>query len=480
VTPDSPLKPTSNEDRDATPRISAALGPWRRVLGREWSVRRAIRALPVLMWSLPVGVLIGMWAGGSLGAAVVIATALGWAGWSLARLLKAPALPHVAEILDLRGATQNRIATGLCFEHHDAAGVFERAAIQDGRRVLAGLTGRRLPAKTIAWPWRQGAAAVLVAVLVLFITVNPQSPEASQDTTLTSHTVALATTDTHVDSPLLRTDSSNRPTANRPAEEGAVSARSTWSPSPDRAEQHDQTSPGQTGAANAVTGGDASASPKAGEREAAPAPNRAADSMRHSSRPPVTAPGSREVGSPSENAMPSGAGRSGGASFSVKHNWIKNIRTASSSQAAADETESDQPEDDDVQDQQQRGGAQPAARDRNVAPSRQLGISGPKGPPGAGRGGPTPIKKSRGTAAMLLGVPTPEMVEGQSRPGPVQRSFRRVTPPQQDRAFLDMAGPVNDDAVWEMETQRWDEREFRFVSDYLTALRREPTDKPIR
>ncbi len=178
--------------------------------------------------------------------------------------------------------------------------------------------------------------------------------------------------------------------------------------------------------------------------------------------------------------MPSGTGRSGGASFSVKHSWNKNIRTASSSQVAADETQSDQPEDDEVEQQQQRGGAQPAARDRNVAPSRQLGISGPKGPPGAGRGGPTPIKKSRGTAAMLLGVPMPELVEGQSRPGPVQRSFRRVTPSQQDAGLIDTADPVNNDAVWEIGTRGWDEREARFVSEYLTTLRRETTDNPIR
>ncbi len=480
MTPDSLISATTKESRDAGSRIAAALGPWRRVLGREWTVRRAIRAVPVLMWSVPVGVLIGTWGGGPFGAAVVIATALGWAGWSLARLLKAPTLPHVAETLDMRGATKNRIATGLCFEHRGAAGVFERAAIQDGRRVLAGLAGRRLPAETIAWPWRQGAGAVLIAVLALFVADNPRSSEASKDTAPTSRTVAMATTDTHADSPPLRTDSSNRPTTNRSAEEGVDSARSASASSPDHAEQPDRTEPGRASAANAVAGGGAATSAGSGEREAEPALNHATDSMKLSSRPPSTSSGSREVGSPSENAMPSGAGRSGGVSFSVKHDWIKHMRTASSSQVAADETESDRPEDDDVQDQQQRGGAQPAARDRNVAPSRQLGISGPKGPPGAGRGGPTPIKKSRGTAAMLLGVPTPELVDGQSRPGPVQRSFRRVAPPQQEDEFLDMAGPVNDDAVWEMETQRWDEREARFVSDYLTALRREPTDKPIR
>lgn len=480
MTPDSPMKATTQEPRDGGSRIAAALGPWRRTLGREWAARRAIRAVPVLIWSVPVGVLVGMWAGVPLGAAVVIAAGLLWAGVSLARLWKAPALPHVAETLDLRGATKNRIATGLCFESRNAAGVFERAAIEDGRCALAHLAGRCLRAEPIVWPWRQGASAVLLAVLVILIADNTRSPDASQDTALIGHAVAMVTDDPRAESTPPRTDASNRPTAHHPAEESAGSARSASASSPDQAQQPDRTEPGRASTAHAAADGGAATSAGSGERQAEPAPNQAADAMRLSSRPPSTSSGSREVGSPSDNAMPSGAGRSGGASFSVKHDWIKHMRTTSSPPAAADETESDRSEDEDVQDQQQRGGTQPAARDRNAAPSRQLGISGPKGPPGTGRGGPTPVKKSRGTAAMLLGVPTPELVDGQSRPGPVQRSFRRVTPPRQDDAFLNLSGPVNTDAVWEMQTQRWDDREARFVSDYLAALRREPTDKPIR
>jgi hypothetical protein len=461
-------------------RLAAALGPWRRALGREWAARRAIRAVPMLIWSVPVGVLVGKWAGVPLGAAVVIASALAWAVWSLARLWKAPMLPHVAETLDLRGATKNRIATGLCFEHRGAAGIFERAAVADGRRALAGLAGRRLQAEPIVWPWRQGAAAVLLAALVMLIADDLRHPDAPQDTALAGHTVAMATDDPHAESTPPRTDASSRPTTHPLAEQGAGSARSASATAPDPAEQPDRTEPGRAGAAQAVAGGGAAPSAGSGERESESVPNTASEPTKSASRPPSTSPGSREAGSPSENAMPSGAGRSGGASFSVKNDWVKNMRTESNSQAAADETESDREEDDEVEDQPQRGGAQPASRDRNVAPSRQLGISGPKGPPGSGRGGPTPVKKSRGTAAMLLGVPTPELVEGQSRPGPVQRSFRRVTPPQQDDAFLNITGPVNEDPLREVQTPRWDEREASFVSEYLAALRRESTDKSIR
>ena len=472
MTPDSPNAATHTEKQ-----IAPALGKWQQTLGREWTVRRAISTVPWLIWSVPVAVLIGITAGMQLGIAVIILAALLWACWSLVQLLNPPTLPHVAETLDLRGSTKNRIATALCFEQRGTTDLFERAAIQDGNHALTALTQQQAQPEPNALPWRQSIAAALLAVVLL---LSPDIPSISHrlpdDAVTPGATVAISTTDEPADLTQPRTDSTNRPTTNRSTQQSAESTRSTRTTSPDQPKESDQTSPGRASAAHAAAGTGATASAGSGQRESESAPNQSQESNKPSSQSKKTSPGSREAGSPSDNAMPSGSGRSGGASFSVKNDWVKNIRTAASSQTSADETESDEPEDETVDDQQQRGGAQPAARDRNVAPSRQLGISGPKGPPGSGRGGPTPVKKSRGTAAMLLGVPTPELVEGQSRPGPVQRTFRRVTPPQQDDTTNETTGPINNDPVWQINTQRWDEREARFVSDYLAALRREPTE----
>jgi hypothetical protein len=69
----------------------------------------------------------------------------------------------------------------------------------------------------------------------------------------------------------------------------------------------------------------------------------------------------------------------------------------------------------------------PLGRDRNQSASRELSISG-DGPPADGRGGPTPPKKSRGTAALVLGVRLPDRVRGQSNPGTAKTSIEQVPP----------------------------------------------------
>ena len=71
---------------------------------------------------------------------------------------------------------------------------------------------------------------------------------------------------------------------------------------------------------------------------------------------------------------------------------------------------------------------QPSLKDRREAPSRELGISGDQGRPGTGRGGPTPPKKSRGTASLVLGVPVPDFVRGQLGPGPTKVTRERGRP----------------------------------------------------
>jgi hypothetical protein len=87
------------------------------------------------------------------------------------------------------------------------------------------------------------------------------------------------------------------------------------------------------------------------------------------------------------------------------------------------------PPTDEVEQNQQRGGLRASLLDRRAAASRELGITGPKsGRPGTGRGGPTPRKKSRGTASMIVGVPVPDFLAGQRRPGPFISSDSRAAP----------------------------------------------------
>jgi hypothetical protein len=107
------------------------------------------------------------------------------------------------------------------------------------------------------------------------------------------------------------------------------------------------------------------------------------------------------------------------------HSWSQHER---SGEGASDEAEADEEVEDESDTSRQRGGIQPSLKDRNESPTRDLGISGEEGPPGTGRGGPTPPKKSRGTASLVLGVPVPDFVRGQVGPGTTKIMQEQVVP----------------------------------------------------
>jgi hypothetical protein len=109
----------------------------------------------------------------------------------------------------------------------------------------------------------------------------------------------------------------------------------------------------------------------------------------------------------------------------VSHSWAQRSQTA---EGEPEEAEGEEEVEDESESSTQRGGIQPSLKDRQEAPSRELGISGEQGPPGTGRGGPTPPKKSRGTASLVLGVPVPDFVRARLGPGTTKITHERVEP----------------------------------------------------
>ncbi len=87
----------------------------------------------------------------------------------------------------------------------------------------------------------------------------------------------------------------------------------------------------------------------------------------------------------------------------------------------------DEPIEDETEEQQQRGGVMPMRRQDQRPAARELSISG-DGPPDQGRGGPTPPKKSRGTASLVLGLRLPDQVRGQPNPGTAKTSIEQIPP----------------------------------------------------
>ena len=90
----------------------------------------------------------------------------------------------------------------------------------------------------------------------------------------------------------------------------------------------------------------------------------------------------------------------------------------------------DEPVEDETDEQEQRGGITPMKRQDQRPAARELSISG-DGPPDQGRGGPTPPKKSRGTASLVLGLRLPDQVRGQPNPGTAKTSMEQIPPRRQ-------------------------------------------------
>ncbi len=95
-----------------------------------------------------------------------------------------------------------------------------------------------------------------------------------------------------------------------------------------------------------------------------------------------------------------------------------------------EDLEDDEEVDDEFDNSDARGGVQPHLRDRRPPVNRDLGIGfgNQKNPDANGRGGPSELKKSRGVASLVLGVPIPDHVKGRPNPGKTKITQERVEP----------------------------------------------------
>ncbi|HHI68468.1 MAG TPA: hypothetical protein ENJ97_03990 [Planctomycetes bacterium] len=123
--------------------------------------------------------------------------------------------------------------------------------------------------------------------------------------------------------------------------------------------------------------------------------------------------------------MAAGTSRMGGNFSPVTHSWKTLDRGGNEDSGGEDE---DQEVNEEKRRSRQRGGTQPSLRDRRPPPSRDLALSQPGDQPGKGRGGPTPPKKDRGTAALILGLPLPDTIKGLPNPGTSRVEQERTSP----------------------------------------------------
>lgn len=136
----------------------------------------------------------------------------------------------------------------------------------------------------------------------------------------------------------------------------------------------------------------------------------------------------------------------------------------------------DEPIEDETDEQEQRGGVMPMRRGDNRPAARELSISG-DGPPDQGRGGPTPPKKSRGTASLVLGLRLPDSVRGQPNPGTAKTTLEQI-PPRPSAGELGLARAAVGSRPTTPQSQR-SPTSFLTLQQAYSALLRARDNAPI-
>ncbi len=345
-----------------------------------------------------------------------------------------PTLGETAERLDFRTRVHNRTAIALSLEESGQRSPFARAAIEDGLATLRRIRDELPHTDAPPHSWRRTLMSLTVAAALIGLMIA--SGAGRQRGTGASAPVVAAV------APQDRRPARIVPDAKREAPPAAVAQSRPTAVAATRASRQPATTQPTSRASNqgmaqrAAGQATADAASSALVTSASGASADAAQSAGPSEKKPPKPPGGkrqRETNLPAvpkaeraEESSSVAQGSSGGGAMSaVSHNWSQREQTAEPSR---DEDDADQPTEDERESNVQRGGVQPSLKDRNEAPTRELGISGEEGPPGTGRGGPTPPKKSRGTASLVLGVPVPDFVKGRIGPGVTKVTHERIEP----------------------------------------------------
>ncbi len=177
------------------------------------------------------------------------------------------------------------------------------------------------------------------------------------------------------------------------------------------------------------------------------------------------------------SATTGGKGRSSGSRTSSLDRQTDN----KADREGADDEVYDDAEEEEDEEQEAAAAARPLLNQRKAPVDRSLSPSRPEAeedPSLNGRGGPGGLKKTRGVAAMLLGVPMPDQLLGQANPGRMKVQRERSEPeerfsdemPAADRGSMDeTTGLIAHPGLlpWMQD----------LVRDYFLAERKQKTEK---
>lgn len=443
---------------DLRRRLDALVGRGRAVL-RRWALHRALRAAAPWLFPaaapVPVAYLLASLSARAGGPAwplpptatvalavvvplAVVAVRTAWL-FRARRIDRGLALALYDRELDSR----DRLQTADEFLRADARDGFRLAAVADAAGAVERALATELPQPAVAlrvlhpgpWPW----AAAAVAAFVLAVLLGPGEPVGDAgglELAAVGAPASLQAQARQAADASVRRETGDRqppPTERAAAEDSAEPMNPAAPPQP--AEPRAQSFSGRAGGTGQEAGrsaADRAASSASGQSPMEPRNRVAEESAPTSSRPPERPPIEPEEND-SSSGVASGMGGSSGSRTS------ESDRETTDRKAERDQDDDDVPDDaEEEEDEEQEAASamRPLLNQRKAPVNRSLSPSGAgeqqENPDANGRSGPGGLKKTRGVAAMLLGVPMPDQLLGHANPGRMKVQRERAEPQERD------------------------------------------------
>ncbi len=364
---------------------------------------------------------------------------------------------EAALAIDRQQHTKDRLSAAVEFSEEgevSSLSRFQRAALMDGQACLLKVQADqvRLAQPAARMPWLAGLLALALVFVPFFLPAisgvesgvgkdlaslavdvsgqalsSEQPDEAKEDASESERQrrklsrAALAERAAEEEKP----ETKKQPEQNDEAQKsGAGSSNPTPGGQRPAQSQPQKSNAGQPSPGSQGGGGQGQASKSQGDNEDKPKerkPRKASNPKKKKKGHPVR---SKEQDAQESSSTPGGPSQAGGQMASVGN---KRSSDAQGLEREQDVDQDDEEIEDEEEESEQRGGVSPMSRDRKSNAARELGATA-DGAGGEGRGGPMPPKKSRGVAALVMGIRLPDKVRGQPNPGTAKTSVEQVTP----------------------------------------------------
>ena len=424
---------------------------------------------------------------------------LAYLAWQVCRLwIHRPSQAQSLAVFDERFDLQDRLQTADEFLGHETPSAFMSAALEDARSAAeaAGEMPLRWQWGESWTEWRRLIFLPLLAIALLVATFFLPPSSSSATAVLPEESLPVKEEPAGVEHPMTAVDKtrsqhtvSDRPTSPREEEDPPMKIRRVSKGEPAPAKKSEDSSPQLTGrekiSLGESEGGQRSQATSAG-RSSQSRGNPGSQSPSSERKEKPAKPKKQKPKEPKEekrskqkrkeldekSGATTGRGSSSGSSRNpASTDWSSKDRTEETDD---EEFAEEEDVDDEDSESEARGGLQPSLRDRRPPVDRDLsiGFGNRANPDSNGRGGPGQRKKSRGVAALVLGVPVPDHVKGQPNPGRVKINQERIQPQPEDAPPADAEDRGNRSLPTGLVPERvLDAATRRVVRDYFLDAR---------